>query len=84
MTPSPLPPADKPMCFARFPLLLAASLLSLLLLSTTGCALWHRGPTHKAVDDLSAKQQHSTPKQEISTKRTGLIQRTEIRSSSYP
>ena len=66
------------------PILLLLLAGALLLLSTTGCALWHRGPTHKAVDDLSAKQQHSTPKQEISTKRTGLIQRTEIRSSSYP
>ena len=63
-------------------LLLATALL--LASTTTGCALWHRGPTHKAVDELEAKQQHSTPKQEISTKRTGLIQRTEIRSSSYP
>ena len=62
-------------------LLFAAALLAF---TTTGCALWHRGPTHKAVDDLSAKQQHSTPQQEISTKRTDLIQRTEIRSSSYP
>ncbi len=62
-------------------LLLAAALLALTL--PTGCALWHRGPTHKAVDELEAKQ-HSAPKQEISTKRTGLIQRTEIRSSSYP
>ena len=61
-------------------LLLAAALLAS---TTTGCALWHRGPTHKAVDELEAKQ-HSAPKQEISTKRTGLIQRTEIRSSSYP
>ena len=60
-------------------LLLGAALL----LTTTGCALWHRGPTHKAVDELEAKQR-SAPKQEISTKRTGLIQRTEIRSSSYP
>jgi hypothetical protein len=62
-------------------LLLAAALLALTL--PTGCALWHRGPSHKAVDELAAKQ-HSAPKQEISTKRTGLIQRTEIRSSSYP
>ena len=62
--------------------LLAAALL--LAFSTTGCALRHRGPTHKAVDELEAKQQHSTPKQEISTKRSGLYQRTEIRSSSYP
>lgn len=62
-------------------LLLAAALLALTL--PTGCALWHRGPTHKAVDELEAKQ-HSAPKQEISTKRTGLIERTEIRSSSYP
>lgn len=69
----------------RLPMCLASLLLtSALLLSTTGCALWHRGPTHKAVDELEAKQQHSTPKQEISTKRTGLHQRTEIRSSSYP
>lgn len=64
------------------PVLLLA-LSSLLLASTTGCALWHRGPSHKAVDELAAKQ-HSAPKQEISTKRTGLIERTEIRSSSYP
>lgn len=80
MTPSrPVRPA----CLVRPVLLLLASAL-LLALSTTGCALWHRGPTHKAVDELEAKQQHSTPKQEISTKRTGLHQRTEIRSSSYP
>lgn len=62
-------------------LLLAAALFALTL--PTGCTLWHRGPTHKAVDELEAKQ-HSAPRQEISTKRTGLIQRTEIRSSSYP
>ena len=70
----------------RLPMCLASLLLTsaLLLSTTTGCALWHRGPTHKAVDELEAKQQHSTPKQEISTKRTGLHQRTEIRSSSYP
>ena len=72
-------PTRLPMCLAS--LLLAAALL---LSTTTGCALWHRGPTHKAVDELESKQLHSTPKQEISTKRTGLIQRTEIRSSSYP
>lgn len=71
-----------PTCSPRPLLLLAAAILALTL--PTGCALWHRGPTHKAVDELSAKQQHSTPKQEISTKRTGLHQRTEIRSSSYP
>ena len=64
------------------PVLLLA--LTALLLAAPGCALWHHGPTHKAVDELEAKQQHSTPKQEISTKRTGLHQRTEIRSSSYP
>lgn len=71
-------PTRLPMCFAS--LLLTTLLLS----TTTGCALWHRGPTHKAVDELESKQLHSTPKQEISTKRTGLHQRTEIRSSSYP
>ncbi|MBR4189028.1 MAG: hypothetical protein IKQ55_03610 [Kiritimatiellae bacterium] len=70
----------RPTCPPR-PLLLLAS--ALLLTLPTGCALWHRGPTHKAVDELEAKQ-HSAPRQEISTKRTGLIQRTEIRSSSYP
>ncbi len=66
------------------PVLLLALFALLALTLPTGCALWHRSPTHKAVDELSAKQQHSTPKQEISTKRTGLHQRTEIRSSSYP
>ena len=68
----------------RLPMCLAFPLLALLLATAPGCALWHRGPTHKAVDELESKQLHSTPKQEISTKRTGLIQRTEIRSSSYP
>lgn len=77
MSPRPV----RPGCPVRPVLLLAAALLALTL--PTGCALWHRGPTHKAVDELEAKQ-HSAPKQEISTKRTGLIQRTEIRSSSYP
>ncbi len=77
MSPRPV----RPGCPVRPVLLLSAALLALTL--PTGCALWHRGPTHKAVDELEAKQ-HSAPKQEISTKRTGLIQRTEIRSSSYP
>lgn len=80
MTPRPVRPAC-PGGPVRPVLLLALS--ALLLLSTAGCALWHRGPTHKAVDELEAKQ-HSAPKQEVTTKRTGLIQRTEIRSSSYP
>ena len=81
MTPRPVRPGC-PGGPVRPVLLLAAALLALTL--PTGCALWHRGPTHKAVDELSAKQQHSTPKQEISTKRTGLHQRTEILPSSYP
>lgn len=83
MTPSrPVRPGG-PGCPVRPALLLALLSLALLLLSTTGCALWHRGPTHKAVDELEAKQ-HSAPRQEVTTKRTGLHQRTEIRSSSYP
>ena len=69
-------PSRLPMCFAS--LLLTALLLS----STSGCALFHRNH-HKAVDELSAKQ-HSAPKQEVTTTRSGLHQRTEIRSSSYP
>ena len=79
MSPRPV----RPGCPVR-PVLLLALFALLALTLPTGCALWHRGPTHKAVDELEAKQQHSTPKQEISTKRTGLHQRTEIRSSSYP
>ena len=68
-------PTRLPMCFASL-------LLTALLLSTPGCALFHRNH-HKAVDELSAKQ-HSAPKQEVTTTRSGLHQRTEIRSSSYP
>ena len=66
----------------RLPMCFASLLLAALLLSTSGCALFHRNH-HKAVDELSAKQ-HSAPKQEVTTTRSGLHQRTEIRSSSYP